>query len=226
VDRIKRAFDGSYPAPRAAALSGVPVSTVYHWARTELLVPSVSKEKEKLWSYADLMALRIIDWLRHPKQGSGLEQFAASSMREVREALSYLDELDIDIWSDSNFEPCPLRVTPGGKIFVYFEEGAADIHGQRPIEEFLDLLGPFTNQRRRGPDLRRPRPHLRIIPGKCAGEPHLSGSRITTPTVAALWKRGYPEASIAKLYPDQATSHIREAIDLERELAGNLQPAA
>ena len=50
-------FDGCYDATRAAALSGVPKSTVYDWARKEIVVPSISPEREKLWSYADLMAL-------------------------------------------------------------------------------------------------------------------------------------------------------------------------
>lgn len=60
------AFDGCYQAPRAAALSGVPRSTVYDWAVKGIVVPSISPEREKLWSYADLMALRIVSWLRHP----------------------------------------------------------------------------------------------------------------------------------------------------------------
>ena len=57
--RVKAAFEGCYESSRAAALSGVPVSTVYLWARTGVVEPSVSPTKIKLWSYADLMALRI-----------------------------------------------------------------------------------------------------------------------------------------------------------------------
>lgn len=51
---------GAYPADRAAALSGVPVSTVHWWARHDVLVPSISAQRVKLWSYPDLMGLRII----------------------------------------------------------------------------------------------------------------------------------------------------------------------
>lgn len=51
---------GAYTAERAAALSGVPKSTVHNWARQDILVPSVSAERVKLWSYGDLMALRTI----------------------------------------------------------------------------------------------------------------------------------------------------------------------
>ena len=171
------AFDGCYDAPRAAALSGVPRSTVYDWAVKGIVVPSISQEREKLWSYADLMALRIVSWLRRPMALDD-ERRPASAMREVRQALAKLDELA--------FEGA---------------EGAC------------------------GPDLRRPRPHLRIVPGKRAGEPHLDGSRLTTMTVAALSARGYTVDDLALLYPDEDRASLAEAVDLERIL-GTLDRAA
>ncbi len=59
---------GAYTAERAAALSGVPKSTVHYWARQGILVPSVSPVRVRLWSYSDLLALRTIYWLRQTKQ--------------------------------------------------------------------------------------------------------------------------------------------------------------
>jgi DNA-binding transcriptional MerR regulator len=58
---------GAYTADRAAALAGVPLSTVHYWARNEILIPSVSPTKVKMWSYTDLMGLRTIYWLRQRK---------------------------------------------------------------------------------------------------------------------------------------------------------------
>ncbi|HVA61585.1 MAG TPA: hypothetical protein VNG13_13775, partial [Mycobacteriales bacterium] len=95
---VVAASEGCYEAARAAALSGVPKSTLYYWARTEVVTPSVSPVREKLWSYADLMALRIVSWLRHPKDVS-VDTLPASPMREVRRALSELDRRGLDIWS-------------------------------------------------------------------------------------------------------------------------------
>ena len=46
-----RLFEGCYEAPRAATLAGVPVSTVYDWARKQVVVPTVSLTKPKLWSW-------------------------------------------------------------------------------------------------------------------------------------------------------------------------------
>lgn len=217
------AFDGCYDARRAAALSGVPRSTVYDWARRGVVVPSISLEREKLWSYADLMALRIVSWLRHPKR-LGVEVRPASAMRHVREALVQLDEQGLDLW-DGRAGVSPLFVDLTGAIVIVTSEAKHDLSGQGVLAEWLDLLGPFEGTDSTGPDLRRPREHLRIVPGKCAGEPHLEGSRLTTVTIAALAGRGYTLDDVARLYPDEARESLEEAIDLERSL-GTLVLAA
>lgn len=217
------AFDGCYDARRTAALSGVPRSTVYDWARKGVVVPSISPEREKLWSYADLMALRIVSWLRHPKALDG-DVRPASAMRHVREALVQLDEQGLDLW-DGRAGASPLFVDPTGKIVIDTPAAAHDLSGQGVLPGWLDLLGVFEGSDGAGPDLRRPREHLRIVPGKCAGEPHIDGSRLTTVTVAALAGRGYTLDDVARLYPDESRQSLEEAIDLERSL-GTLVPAA
>lgn len=217
------AFDGCYNARRTAALSGVPRSTVYDWARKGVVVPSISPEREKLWSYADLMALRIVSWLRHPKSLAG-DVRPASAMRHVRRALVQLDEQGLDLW-DGRAEASPLYVNPTGEIIIVTPDDARDLNGQGLLSEWLDLLGPFEGTDGVGPDLRRPREHLRIVPGKCAGEPHLDGSRLTTITVAALAGRGYTLDDVVRLYPDEDRESLAEAIDLERSL-GTLVSAA
>lgn len=217
-------YEGCYEAPRAAALSGVPISTVYDWARKEIVVPSVSAEREKLWSYADLMALRIVYWLRHPKAGT--ETVPASPMPEVRRALGRLDEMGLDIWASHGTRPSPLLVDRTARIYIAAADELVDAHGQQVMADCLDLLAPFLDGGDvRGPDLRRPRPRLRIVPGKCAGEPHLRGTRLTTQTLAALVDRGYDVDGVHRLYPDQDLEAISEAIDLERQL-GSHAPAA
>ena len=217
------AFDGCYDARRAAALSGVPRSTVYDWARRDIVVPSISPEREKLWSYADLMALRIVSWLRHPKR-LGDDVRPASAMRHVRDALVQLDDQGLDLW-DGRAGASPLYVDPTGRIIIVSAEVTHDLSGQGVLAEWLDLLGPFEGTEGGGPDLRRPREHLRIVPGKCAGEPHLEGSRLTTVTIAALASRGYTLDDVARLYPDETQESLAEAIELERSL-GTLVAAA
>lgn len=216
--RFNAAFEGCYEASRASALSGVPQSTVYLWARNGLVTPSVSPIRVKLWSYADLMALRILYWLRHPKSKSGGE-VPASPMTRVREALVELDERGLDIWNDSSGDlNSPLRVDASGKIWLEVD-GVPISEGQGALPGLLDLLGPFDLADRNGPDLIRPRPNLRIVPGRVSGEPHLARSRISTLSAAALYRNLGDIDAVAKLYPGFSVEAFRDAVEFERSLA-------
>ena len=215
--RLNAAFEGCYEVARASTLSGVPQSTVYLWARNGLVTPSVSPTREKLWSYADLMALRIVYWLRHPNSQSGT--VTASPMPRVREALAELNERGLDIWDDSDDDlSSPLRVDASGKIWLDVE-GVAIHHGQPALPGSLDLFGTFDLADRRGPDLIRPSPNLRIVPGRVSGEPHLAGSRITTLSVAALSLHLGDLAAVADLYPGFGRGAFDDAAEFERSLA-------
>lgn len=217
-DRVLAAFEGCYEASRAAALSGVPISTVYYWARKGVITPTISPERPKRWSYADLMALRLVYWLRHPKAYEA-RAIPPSPMTEVRRALEELDSLDLDIWSPEPPVRSPLRVDPAGRIYILTGERVETTKRAGVFDQSLDLLGPFRVGEGRGPDLIRPRPHLRIIPGKVSGEPHVSGSRVTTQAILALYQRFESADNVIALYPDIDAAAISEAIELELELA-------
>lgn len=210
-------FEGCYDAGRAGALAGVPVSTVYDWARKDVVVPSVSLTKPMLWSYADLMALRIVYWLRHPK---GLD-VPASSMPAVKKALKSLAADGVELWSAaSGARSSPLLVDRGGSIYIDDGGAVQAVSGQGVLDrELLQVLGPFDTDEAWGPDLVVPMPHLRIVPGKVSGEPHLFRSRLTTTTVAALASRGFDEEAIRRLYPHESPEGLVEAVDLEQRLA-------
>ena len=136
----------------------------------------------------------------------------------VREALVQLDQQGLDLW-DGQAGASPLYVDPTGRIIIVTLDAAHDLSGQGVLSDWLDLLGTFEGTDGDGPDLRRPRERLRNVPGKCAGEPHLEGSRLTTTTIAALASRGYTLDDVARLYPDASRESLAEAIDLERSLA-------
>lgn len=220
------AADGCYDAGRAAALSGVPRTTVYWWARHNIVVPSVSSVQEKLWSYSDLMALRIVSWLRHPKPTEDGE-LPASPMPKVRRALALLDELGLDPWSPEAVGLSPLMVDRAGKLYIRTPDAVLDLRRQPALlsADVLGLTAPFDAAGGHGPDLMRPRPHLRIVPSKVAGEPHIEHSRLTTQTVAALAERGYRAGQIAAMY-DEPEHAVMEAIDLERQLAADTAAVA
>jgi uncharacterized protein (DUF433 family) len=211
----------AYPADRAAALAGVPQSTVHYWAREGILVPSVSAEKLKLWSFADLMGLRTIAWLRRRKISAAGHDIPHATMPKVRRALRALEGLDLSLWTAD--AGSTVLVDPNGEIIIRHSPGLVRPVGhagelQTVALDFLDLMAPFNAEDRAGPDLRRPRPRLRIVPGKLAGAPHIERTRLETQAVHALARRGLEPERIVRLYPFTDLEAIREAIDLENQL--------
>jgi uncharacterized protein (DUF433 family) len=202
----------------------VPLSTVHDWARKDVLVPSISPERVKLWSYADLMGLRIIHWLRHEKE---LEdgRVPQTTMSAVKRALGQLAELDMALWNE-DVGPS-IVVDRAGQVLVRAEPHYEADARQRVLDDELDVLSPFPRaDDLRGPDLVAPRPRLRIVPGKLGGSPHVVHTRLESQALGALADSGLPSAKIYRLYPDIARPAIDEALDLERQLAHNLRPVA
>jgi len=216
---------GAYTADRAAALSGVPRSTIHCWARERILVPSVSATKQKLWSFSDLMGLRTIYWLRQRKTTESGVDIPATTMEAVRAALASLADLEIPLWCGDR--PTVL-VNGEGHVYLETPDGVQTVRGQFGLGEVLDLIAPFsTIEGARGPDLHHPRPELRIVPGKLSGSPHIAGTRVETRAIAALFNDGYDASQVAELYPYLGAEQIAQAVDLEQQLAQNLSlPAA
>ncbi|HEV8239228.1 MAG TPA: DUF433 domain-containing protein [Thermoanaerobaculia bacterium] len=216
---------GAYPSNRAAALSGVPKSTVHYWARKGYLVPSISPERVKLWSYTDLLALRTIYWLRQPKRTSEGHEIPASAMPAVGRALVALHALDLELFENG----WPLvAVARDGQVLLDSPDRALRTPGGQTVaRDLLNVVAPFdTVEGLRGPDLQAPRAHLRIVPLKLAGSPHVEGTRVETRALAALERHGFETGQIAALYPSLASHAIEEALDLEKQLARNLSKAA
>jgi len=211
---------GAYAADRASALSGVPKSTIHYWARTELLVPSVAIEKVKLWSYADLMGLRIIYWLRRQKTDAAGAVVPPTSMRTVRRALKRLGTLGEPLWHPDD---ASIWVAPDGEIHVRGPAGAETVSGQTLVPDALNLIAPFPSREGlHGPDLARPRPELRIAPGRLSGSPHVVDTRLETSALHALEQDGLGAEAILSLYPYLTRQQLSEALDLEGQLAANL----
>jgi uncharacterized protein (DUF433 family) len=211
---------GAYNADRAAALSGVPRSTVHYWARTELIAPSVSSERVKLWAYADLMALRVVYWLRQRKTANTGAEIPPTSMKVIRRALGRLRDLDTPFVQS---RPGSLWVDGSGELYIRSNAGPETLTGQAVMPDAIDLIAPFTTREGlRGPDLASPRPQLRIVPGRLSGSPHIVHTRLETRVLFALDRDGLDNAAILALYPYVTETQLAEAIDLERQLDANL----
>lgn len=199
---------GIYEADRAAALAGVPMRTLHNWATTGLLVPSISPERVRLWSWADLLALRIIDRLRH-----GDEERRRSSTRRIRQALNMLRDhhVGIDQLRDT------LLVDLNGRLYVRLGGMLVRVDDgwQGVVEEVLDDLVSSYHE---APDLLQPGPRLRIVPGKLSGDPHIEGTRISTTAIFELHESGYSFDRMRSFYPEASADDLRNAVDLERRL--------
>ncbi|MCC6132081.1 MAG: DUF433 domain-containing protein [Acidobacteria bacterium] len=211
---------GAYTADRAAALSGVPRSTLQYWARRGYLVPSVSPERTRLWSFPDLMGLRTIYWLRQPKRADG-QDIPRTTMKAVRHALAALRMLDLGLFETDHVT---VAVTRAGDVVV--NDPSVPLHevgGQLLNPEMIDLILPFrTDEGTFGPNLSRPRDTIRIVPRKLSGSPHVAGTRIETTAIYALHRRGFPTEKIRALYPILSGQALSEAVELEDQLSRNL----
>jgi uncharacterized protein (DUF433 family) len=203
---------GAYTADRAAALSGVPMSTVHYWSRKGWLVPSVSAERTKLWSYADLLELRMIDWLRKDKDEPVEHEIPRSRMKQIREAKARLVDFDLRLFQDGT---STVAVTRAGEVIIC-RQGVIphDSQGQQ-LTDYVDLIQPEAGRIH----LLRPRKTIRIVPGKLSGAPHVQETRVETEALHALKVSGYDSTSIRALYPYLSIEAVEEAIDLEEELA-------
>jgi uncharacterized protein (DUF433 family) len=144
----------------------------------------------------------------------------------VRHALRQLSELDLSIWSEDTGPA--VAVDRSGKIFV--TEAAPTPEGpyrQRRLDgddDLLQIMAPFeTTDGALVPDLRVPRPRLRIVPGKLGGSPHVVHTRVESQALWALVSSGLDEAKVYRLYPAVEPGAIDDALDLERQLASNLR---
>jgi uncharacterized protein (DUF433 family) len=211
---------GAYTADRTSALSGVPKSTIHYWARTELLVPSVSVSKVKLWSHADLMGLRIIYWLRQQKTDVAGAEVPKTSMRAIRNALGRLRALEEPLWHP---EQVSIWVDGDGGLLVRGPAGPETLAGQTLVPGAIDLIAPFeTREGLHGPNLAIPRPELRIVPGRLSGSPHVVHTRLETRAIFALRRDGLTDTAIRALYPYLTEAQLTQALDLEEQLEANL----
>jgi uncharacterized protein (DUF433 family) len=215
-------ISGAYTAERAAALAGVPKSTIYYWARRGHLIPSVS-QRPLLWSYTDLLALRTIYWLRQPKKAFDRE-VPATSMPKVKRALEQIRALDLGLFEEDR----PIvAVTSQGDIAINANANALPLRlsdGQYLNPDLVDIVGPFEGlEGAKGPDLLWPRPTVQILPRKISGAPHIAGTRLPTQSIYALKDRGFSLEQLARIYPFASTDSLQDSIDLEEQLEHNVR---
>ena len=202
---------GVYDAARAAALSGVPLTTLHYWARKSIYAPSVAAgPRTRLWSWGDLLAVRALSWFRARTAPGEPRRVSMPRIRTMLHALETSGIAREQLYR-------VVAVTESGQLTIRLSEqdvAIAESGRQGLMEGVLALVRPFGS----GPDLYRPRPLLRIIPDKLHGEPHLVGTRIASAVVFEFDRMGYPLADIWEFYPGADPAALAQAIEFERTL--------
>lgn len=211
---------GRYAADRASQLSGVPKSTIYDWRRAQIYDPDFTAASPTMWSYRDLVLLRLLAWLR---QGGMDRPVAAEKVQLVKTQLS------------AGVEVHYIHATATDIILSgsHADDVADDRHNLLPFSDFFrllstfDLLEPIEELRsaRRGPiwapDLVTPSEHSFISPWVLAGDPCVEGTRIPTSAIHALHvERALPAEAITQLYSGLTIEAANDAVELERRLRG------
>lgn len=205
---------------RASQLSGVPTSTVYDWRRNSIVTPDYVNASPALWSYRDLVLLRVMAWLR---QGGMPRPLAAEKTRSLRAQLSAGKDIR------------KIHASRTDVILTGPEESDVldDRENLLPSSDFYDLLSTFDlhepidelRSRSKGsiwaPNLVTPSNHSMISPFVLAGDPCIEHSRIPTSAIYALrTERRLPASAIVDLYPGISEASVEDVVELEGRLRG------
>jgi uncharacterized protein (DUF433 family)/DNA-binding transcriptional MerR regulator len=206
----------AFPVPIASVLSGASVDQLAYWrkptrAAPPLLVPEAKRSGRYLYSWADVVALRSIVYLRQEK-----------SLPRIRRAVQLLRKLEADQWEHLarytliGTKRSILVRTPSDEL-LDLEQQPATV-----VDEVLmrDVLGPFsTRDGRSVPELRKPRPLLTVNPHVLAGYPVIAGTRVPFDVVAGLAEEGVPAGEIVEMYPSVDPASVDDAQDFARQVA-------
>lgn len=198
-----------YTAQVASALTGATPDQLRHWRRDRgsgpLIRPVRGSGGQMLYSYEDIVALRMVVALRQQK-----------SLQRIRRAIEFLRKKHPDMHLSAH------KLKAAGTSIIWISEDGEYIDvvewpGQSAIKVVMDqVLGEFrTEDGRYVPDLRTPAEGLSIDPDVRGGYPVLEGTRLPYDQVASLVSDGLSDVDIMKIYP----SATREGIDGARQFA-------
>ncbi len=206
----------AFPVPIASVLTGATRAQLAYWRKNTpsapaLLVPEGKRSGRYLYSWADIVALRSIVYLRSEK-----------SLPRIRRAVATLRQLEADEWHHlAQYTLIGTRKS----ILVRTPKGHLLDVGEQPgtvLSEVLmrDVLEPFeTRTGQLVPDLKRPRPHITVDPRVLGGYPVLAGTRVPYDAVAALANDSLEAAEISAIYPSVGHEGIQDATDFAKQVA-------
>jgi uncharacterized protein (DUF433 family) len=192
----------AYTTEQASRLTDIPVHRLRHWSRTDFFVPSMTVGDEYLYSFRDLLSLRVLRTLRMDI-GCSLQH-----LREVRDKLAHMGD---DVWSRTTLYVLRKKV-------VFPEETGAlseVVSGQRVFPQIvLSVVRSGLEQSIR---------NMAARPAEDAGKierkrnvnhnrPVLAGTRIPVAAIKRLTEDGYSPERIIAEYPSLRLEDISAAL--------------
>ncbi len=204
----------AFPVPIASVLSGASIDQLAYWRRRTskdepLLVPETKRGGRYLYSWADIVALRSIVFLREEK-----------SLPKIRRAVRTLRGFEAGQWGHLS-EYTLARTSES--IYVRRPDGEILDLERSPgaiLEEVLmaDVLQPFESRGVLVPSFAHPRKHLDVDPDVLDGFPVLRGTRVPFHLVASLAAEGADAAEIIEIYPSVNPDGIDDAKDFAEQV--------
>ena len=134
-----------FKTPQVAALSGVNPNTLHYWVKSNFVTPSIAKARgtgtRRLWSFRDLVALRVAAELR--AAGISLQGLrrVVRHLQKVRGLASHSDILASsylvadregrDVYEVTGEDLVSLLRKPGQGVFAYVVDLGRVVHELR-----------------------------------------------------------------------------------------------
>jgi uncharacterized protein (DUF433 family)/DNA-binding transcriptional MerR regulator len=201
-----------FPTLEAAALTGATLRQLDYWRRPKgdrgpLLLPEYREGRTYLYSYRDILALRMFVYLR-----------GRTSLQKIRRAVDSLDDLsDVGHLSDYKLiatSDSIVWVDPKGFLTEQQYVDLVQRPGQGSIPVVMQqILGSFQTDRATVLPFPKPLPRISSDPEILGGFPVVDGTRVPYDLVAGLLRDGVAASSVRHFYP---SVDARGALDAER----------
>ncbi|ANE03102.1 DUF433 domain-containing protein [Corynebacterium crudilactis] len=171
-------------------LTGVTESQLRGWSKKGILVPEINEARPMLYSFRDVVALRVIAKFR-----------AELSLQRISAVLRNLEENEFtEHLSEYRFafDGKSIRVKDGDSWMDIDQQS-----GQWEFISFEDVYQAFNNFKGEVvPDLLNPAPGIEVDAGTLGGAPRVEGSRIPTDALTELLRDpDTSEEEIREFYP-------------------------
>lgn len=206
ANRREKNIVAAFTEEQAERLTGISVRQLRHWDRTGFFAPSLayqdrSKPFSRLYSFRDLVSLKVLNALRNDAQVS------LPHLRTVKEKLAHLGE---DVWAKTTLYVLNKKVVFENPLTRAKEE---IVTGQGVLQIPLRVV---TGNMTEAINAMRQRDSHAV--GKIekrrgfGGHSVIAGTRIPVQAIKAFAEEGYTLEQIQKEYPTLTRDDIAAAI--------------